>query len=182
MAKTYNTISTFTSGQVLTAAQMNEIGTNSNNYRVPPSCQVRRTTNQTGYASDAVITWESAAFDTEGVADPMWQASPNPTRVTIKTAGLYLVSFIGEITSSAGLTLSNPNVRLNGTTVVSACFLNGLSTVSAFTTASTLNLAANDYLEGRVGASGGGSYAITGSATTNTQQTRLTVTWLGQVS
>ena len=46
MPKTYNTISTFTSGQVLTAAQMNEIGTNVNNYRVPPLVRIRKNANQ----------------------------------------------------------------------------------------------------------------------------------------
>jgi hypothetical protein len=183
MPKTYNTIPTTTTGSVYTAAAHNNIVTNVNNYRVPPACQVRRTTNLTSYTSDAAITWESAAFDTESPSDPMWAASPNPTRVTIKTAGLYMVTFTGKADATATLTLANANISLNGN-LTAAQFCSVLAGVtSRFAIGHILNLAANDFITCAVGLVGGSSYSISGNATAqDSLQTRCTVTWLGQVS
>ena len=179
MAKTYNTFTNVATGDVYTAASHNAILTNVNNYRVPPSCQVRRTTNLTGYTSDAAITWESEAFDT----DDMWASSPNPTRITIATAGLYLVTFSGKVDATATLTLAHANMSVNGN-LVTGQFGSVLSNVtSRFTLSTLLNLAANDYITCAVGLVGGSAYIINGSATAqDSTQTRCTVTWLGQVS
>jgi hypothetical protein len=183
MAKTYNTIPTTTTGSVYTAAAHNNIVTNVNNYRVPPACQVRRTTNLTSYTSDAAITWESAAFDTESPSDPMWAASPNPTRVTIKTAGLYVVSLTGKADATATLTLANANISVNGN-LVAGQFCSVLAAItSRFAISVVLNLAASDFITAAVGLVGGSAYIITGSATAqDSTQTRLTVSWLGQAS
>lgn len=183
MPKTYNTIPTVSTGDVYTATAHNNIVTNVNNYRVPPACQVRRTTNLTGYSSDTAITWESAAFDTEDPNNPMWAASPNPTRITIKTPGLYMVTFTGKVDATTTLTLANANISLNGN-LTAAQFCSVLSGVtSRFAMGHILNLAANDYITCAVGFVGGSSYLITGSATAqDSGQTRCTVTWLGQVS
>jgi hypothetical protein len=98
MAKTYNTISTFTSGQVLTAAQMNEIGTNVNNSRVPPLCLLRKTATQAcNNGSFTAITFGAGEelYDTDG----MHSTITNTARITPTTAGIYL--FTGNVYLSA---------------------------------------------------------------------------------
>jgi len=187
MAKTYNTLGTVAPGDVLRAnsgtAAYNGVITNVNNFRVPPACQVRRTSNLTGYTSDAAITWQSAAYDTEGVGDPMWAASPNPTQVTIKTTGLYVASFAGKADATATLTLANATLSVNGN-LVAGQFCNVLSSVtSRFAISVVLKLAASDFITAAVGLVGGSAYIITGSATEqDSTQTRLTVSWIGQAS
>jgi hypothetical protein len=107
MAKTYNTISTFTSGQVLTAAQMNEIGTNSNNYRVPPAVRVKLTGNKT-ITSDVGIPWDAEDYDT----DAMWTSGAN---VTINTAGIYLFTLKGRVTLSVAQNSVDVRIIRNST-------------------------------------------------------------------
>jgi len=182
MPKTYNTIPTTTTGSVYTAAAHNNIVTNVNNYRVPPACQVRRTANLTGYTSTADIAWNSAAYDTESPSDPMWAASPNAERVTIRTAGVYLVVFKGYLTASATLTIVQPSIEKNGTSV---CDIYGTITggaASLWSSAVVLSLAASDYIGASVFISGGSGYVINGNATEANIQTTLTATWLGQAS
>jgi len=108
MAKTYNTISTFTAGQVLTAAQMNDLGENSNNYRVPPMCLVYRSTDLTGYTHNTAITWDAEGHDTDG----MWSSG---TDVTIQTSGVYLLHFKANVSGSATITQASPGIAINGT-------------------------------------------------------------------
>lgn len=179
MAKTYTDLSSAATGSVLTATAYNNHITNTENLIVPAACQVRRTTNLTGYTSDAAITWESEAFDT----DDMWASSPQPTRITINTAGLYLVSFTGQGTGATTITLVNGNISVNGTTAVSN-YTNSIASAGGyFSTNAILNLAVNDYITCAVGFAGGSAYVVAGNSTAQSQaQTRCTVTWIGKTS
>lgn len=56
------------------------------------------------------LTWQSAIFD----IDSMWAASPNPTRLTAVTKGIYQVTAHGDWTVSGG------------GTVVLALYVNGV--------------------------------------------------------
>jgi hypothetical protein len=177
MPKTYNTIGTFTAGAILTAAQMNEIGTNVNNYRVPPMCTVRRTTNATGFSSGSSVSFSSAAIDT----DSMFSAGA-PTRITVNTAGLYLVTSLVNAQATATLTLVNSTIGLNGASLSEnyTPIFNGTSAVA--TSSVVVSLAATDYLTLAVTFIGGSAYVVSGAATATSSQTRLSATWLGQVS
>jgi hypothetical protein len=179
MAKTYNTISTFTSGQVLTAAQMNEIGTNSNNYRVPPICIAYRSSNLTAYANGTKIAWQASDVDT----DPTMWAVGSATKVIINTTGLYLVTFIGSLSATATLGFWEPNIFVNNTRAASNSQSgSGLGTGGAFCVSVQLKLAATDEIEAAVGISGGSNYTINGGSLPAHSTTRLIVAWLGQVS
>ena len=95
MAKTYNTIPSVATGDLLTATAWNNQATNVNNYRVPPAVRVTRSTSNQSITLPSYVQWNNAAasFDTDG----MWSSGAN-TRLTINTAGLYLVTwnyFIG---------------------------------------------------------------------------------------
>ena len=184
MAKTYNTIGTFTAGQVLNAADMNEIGTNSNNYRVPPMAIVRRTSDLSGYASEAAITWQSAELDTESPSDPMWAAGA-PTVVTCRTAGIYLVQLQFHATASPTQTAGGGVIRKNGTVIgenFNEWFSPGAFPELRGNMALIVNLAVADTVAAGVRFTGGSNYIVKGNATTTYQQTRLAVTWVGQAS
>ncbi len=101
MAKTYNDIMTFSSGQILTATQMNTLGTNSDNTLVPATCGATNSTTQSlTTATFTAITFNSepANWDT----DTIHSTSTNTSRFTLTTAGLYLfnisVSFAANAT------------------------------------------------------------------------------------
>ena len=96
MAKTFTNIASFTSGQILTAAQMNEIGTTLNNNTVPPAVRIARTTAQSiPDATWTIVNSYAETFDTDG----MWTAAND--YIEIQTAGMYLVSCSGGFITNA---------------------------------------------------------------------------------
>jgi hypothetical protein len=95
MAKTYNTFTDVTVGSVLTATDYNEVLENVENYRVPPICALRRTTLFTMAAAntDYAITFTTANEDADTETPTgMHDGSTNTDRITIQTAGVYLVT------------------------------------------------------------------------------------------
>jgi len=176
MAKTYNTISTFTSGQVFTAAQMNEIGTNSNNYRVPPMCEVYRSSTLTPYTSGTDIVWNAERYDTDG----MWASG---AQVTIQTAGIYMITLSGEVAGTA--TLSGAVTRIvNGANIISSARVGwpNAATNVRYCITTIAQCAIGDLLSARVLPEGGSNYTIPGSAVQVDSAARFAVTWLGQSS
>lgn len=185
MAKTYNTISTVATGDVYTATAHNNIVTNVNNYRVPPMCTVVRTSNQTGYTSQAAISWSSAILDTESPSDPMWAAG-SPTVVTVRTAGMYLVTYNARVTATATTTFTGLMLLKNGASI-GQLYVPAFSPSVAPEMRGTMSLLVSASVGDTFGAAatiiGGSAYVISGTATTdNESQTRLTVAWIGQVS
>lgn len=182
MGKTYNTISTFVSGAILTASQMNGIGTNVNNYRVPPACSVYRSSNETSYSAGANITWTTADYDTESPSDPMWASGANADKVYIRTAGLYLINFRVLLGATATVTGGQIEIGVSGT-------LRSIDITPAYSSTAVYGMstyfhscAVGDYVTADVVPSGGSAYYINGGATNNNNQSRLTVAWVGQVS
>jgi hypothetical protein len=94
MAKTYNTISTFTAGQVLTAAEMNDLGENSNNYRVPPMGLFTAAQSVADGSNQPVTLTENV--DTDGMFT-------SGTTITIATAGVYLISGFANWSATANV-------------------------------------------------------------------------------
>lgn len=176
MAKSYPDIGTFTSGQILTAATMNDVGTNLDNLRVPPMVRCVRS-GDLSYTSDADIAWNGAdAYDTDGMHDP----STNNTRITPTTAGVYLVQFSAFINISGTATAILPAIRQgSGATVVARqdyfSSVSGLMYVNVIGHATVAS--SSDYLTARIAFSGGTGYTVKADATTY-----FAATWLGQVS
>lgn len=184
MAKTYPTLSTFVSGNVLTADEMNEVKDNLDNQRVPPMCLVRRTSDLTGYASESAITWQSAEFDTESPSDPMWSAAA-PTVVTCRTAGIYLVQLQFAAAANPTQTAGGGVIRKNGNVIAenfNEWFSPGAFPELRGNMALIVPLSVTDTVAGGVRFTGGSGYTVKGAATTTFSQTRLAVTWLGQSS
>lgn len=115
MAKTYGTVTTFTSGSVLTAAQLNVASTAVNNLVVPAACRLKLNNAVASFTSGNPISWESIAspgFDT----DSMWSAG-NASRITFNTAGIYVVTgSVFDSVTVATSTYQTVTIRVNGTT------------------------------------------------------------------
>jgi hypothetical protein len=166
MAKTYNTISTFTSGQVLTAAQMNEIGTNVNNFRVPPICILAKTISLT----NAGVTWDfPLAADEEVDTDSMHSIVSNTTRITPTTAGVYLAT--ASTNAGGGNVAMATQIQKNGAAVAIQSNDNATYfTATSVSTMVTMN-GTTDFLT-----------VLTNASTTGNYACRFTVAWLGQAS
>lgn len=176
MAKTYNTISTVNTGDVYTATAHNAIATNVNNYRVPPMCEVYRTSNLTSYTPNTAITWQAERYDTDG----MWTSGSS---ITIGTDGIYAVVFNVGINCTATLSVIAANVY-KGAQLAAVSYAPAVAGNESFTsTTGTMQLVAGDTISAACAFSGGSAYIVTGSAAAYArEQSRLSVTWLGQAS
>lgn len=169
----WTTPETAVAGQVLTAAYLNtNLVANTNFLYQVPSVQVRRTSDLTSYASNTAITWQSEAWDT----DTMWSSG---TDVTIKTAGIYLMSFKGRANGAATITRIVPRIYKGaGEVVETECtVLSGVASTFAVNAFTKCNV--NDVITASVIFSGGSSYVIDGNSSELSDQTSLTVTWIG---
>jgi len=185
MAKTYPDIGTFSPGDILTAATMNEVGTNLDNQRVPAMCRARRAAAQSiNNNAQHLINWDTEDYDT----DTMFTASN--TLITIKTAGVYLVTatvaFVANFTDARGAQIViNPTTSGSGdstlvtagTRIAIAFYDRSPSTQSAASISTAYNFAVNDTI-------GVIAYQNSGGAlnTFTTDPPSVSVTWLGQVS
>lgn len=110
-----------------------------------PTGQVKRTTNQTGIVTgtNTAVSWETAAIN----SDNMYSAGA-PTRLTIQTAGLYLVR--GAVSFEATATgIRRAFIRVNNVAIIA---LEQRDTLGAsFTTIVNVGtfyvFSASDYIE-----------------------------------
>lgn len=180
MPKTYTavTVANATAGNAILASDHSTNFQNVNNLIVPPVCQVVRTTNLTSYTSNADISWATtAAIDTDGMF-----AAGSPTRITIQTSGLYLVTLLLSFTCTATATLFAGKIVVDGTEAAISYHAVTGGTASYSSTTAILSLTASSYLTARGAIVGGSAYIINGAATATNDQSRLTAQWIGRTS
>lgn len=168
MAKTYPNIGTFSPGQVLTAAVMTNIDTNLDNFRVPALCVLNNSSFATTGTATKVTFGSSAEIDTEAPSDPMFSSGSN-TRITIRTAGLYLITatvYNGSASATGYFELMKNNATVGSTTSA-----NNPNYAPSGTINYTASLVATDYVETRVSVTSNQNFAV-----------RMSALWLGQVS
>lgn len=113
MAKTYNTFTNVATGDVYTASQHNAILTNLGNYRVPPMALTTITANQTvASGSNTKLALDAATFQT----DDTMVTSGAAGRITVNTAGVYLVAFSFVYNDKNTTGARYATVTLNGET------------------------------------------------------------------
>lgn len=174
MAKTYNTFTNVSTGDVLTATNFNNVLTNVGNYRVPPLCLLRKNSGQAlTDATDTALTWSSSEelYDT----DSMHDTSTNTTRITPTTAGLYLFTAQDAVTATPTV-YHILSIRLNGTTYIAYQRAGAIDFVQ--TSAVAYMNGTTDYVEMLVAISGTGRTI----AHTSSVATTFSAAWLGQVS
>lgn len=177
MAKTYGTVTTFTAGSVLTAAQLNVASTAVNNLVVPASAEVYRSSNQTGYTSGSAITWQATNWDT----DTMWSAG-SPTILTVNTAGIYVVTFEGLFTATATVTDLGARITRTGTDILNVgARVNSAGNAAYFSVTFLVNYAVGDTISANLVPTGGSAYIVNGAAE-GISRTRLQAQWVGRTS
>ena len=182
MAKTYTALTpgNATAGNAILATDHAAAFTNINNLRVPPTAVAVRTTASAAYTLSTDVTFESATASGGHDTDSMWTAG-SPTRLTVTTPGVYLVTFSGYVTMATTGGVQTIVILKNGSTVCET-YLPNSGTGHLWAVAHVLSLANTDYITVRHTNGGSGAATIYGGASNANTQTRLGVTWLGQVS
>jgi len=169
----YNSFSDVATGDVYTAANHNLILENINNYRVPPMCRVKQTSGQVvNDAENAPLAFDAEDFDT----DAMHDNATNNSRITINTAGVYLV--IASVRYTAGVSDDTRISILKNGGNVGIDERGPNNTRSGMQVMGYYDLAAADYLEAQVYQNNSANTA----RTTDTPYTFLSAAWIGQVS
>ena len=183
MAKTYPDIGTFSPGDILTAATMNDVGTNLDNQRVPPSALISRVTTQS--IPDSTITYvqfTAEGWDTDGIAN----LGTNNDRLTIQTPGLYLVTGNAALAGNAtgqreiGLWQSPTPSWSSNALIASNAWTYGSISLNLYQEMSVsvvTKCSAGDYLRLHVWQNAG-----TLNLQADQRPASLSVTWLGQAS
>lgn len=172
----WTTPGTATAGDVLTASFWNtQVRDNQNFLYTPPMVKVYRSSDLTSYTNGANITWNAEEFDT----DTMFTSG---TDVTIKTAGIWMVTGFAYITATATLTATFFGVKKNASYVAQQYHPPYSSTSSLVGYSGIHKFAVNDVITANVELSGGSAYNVNGAASEANDQTRLTLVWLGKDS
>lgn len=147
---TIPTISTFTAGQVLTAADMNEVKAAVDFWALTPRCMATETAGQSiPNNSDTVVSFPGEVYDVVQSGDsPMHDNTTNNSRVYIRTAGKY--SLIGSVSFSSDATgIRRITIRKNGATTLVQTTSTPVSGASTTIQVGPiiLDLVAGDYVE-----------------------------------
>ena len=176
MPKTYTAAGSATAGQVYTASAHNVIVTDVNNLIVKPACRLTNSSNLTGYTSGSAITFNTETYDT----DDMHSTVSQTDRITIQTAGIYLVSGLYYATYTGTPTVTEIYAIQNGS----------LSNQVAFDNVDYGSAAGAQVLSGSgIASLGSGDYltlhaTLTGATSIVIQSTRsyFAATFLGRTS
>lgn len=86
---TIPTVPTFTAGAVLTASDLNAMGTAINFWASPPRASITKSTTQSlNNATLTLITWDQEVYDTDAMHDTV----TNNSRLICQTAGYYAIT------------------------------------------------------------------------------------------
>src|ERR1044072_384655 len=143
----YDPPHTISSGELVGLDTMNgEWGGNIAFLANPPACRVYNSSAESIADHTLVtVTFNSERYDT----DTMHSTSVNAGRITVKTAGLYVVSFSGEMAAANDYTYVGALLILNGVTYIASHFTRSDGGVAPprFTVTTTYKFAVNDYVE-----------------------------------
>lgn len=147
----FTTPRTWVTGEVVTAGLLNtHVRDNISFLANPPKCRVYNNANiSISDNTETSLTFNSERFDT----DTMHDTGTNPGRITIKTAGTYLVGANFRLQVGNDYTLIYLLLRLNGTAPIATHSIGSWtdSTIPPLLSVTTLYaFAVNDYVEMRV--------------------------------
>jgi len=108
----YSTPRTWTTGELATAAMLNQdVRDNVSFLANPPACRVyHNTTQSVGNNAEMSVAFNSETYDTNAMHDPV----TNNSRITIQTAGIYLVTWSLFLGVDTDYTLFYSYLRKNG--------------------------------------------------------------------
>ena len=170
----YSSPATQSSGQIPPVSWANSVKTALDYLANPPACRANRTTTQSLVTATATsILFDAEVFDT----DTMHDTVSNTSRLTVKTAGLYIVTAgLGFAANATGVRVAWVNVNGSDATRI---IQGGMTAVSAsdvtdIPLATIYKFAVNDYMELRGYQTSGGNLN-----TATLQLPHLEATWIG---
>ena len=171
----WTTPRSWTAGETVTSTIMNtHVRDNFNAIVSPPYAYVRATTSTTLSSGG----WTEISFNTEVADTDAMFTSGSPTRLTAKTAGLYIISggfAIGTLAANANVQM---RFSINGSDIphVGTSVAAGSASYNAMISTSCMfQFAVNDYLELR----GLPSTASVGTAVASGNRAYLQMRWVG---
>lgn len=187
MPKTYGTVTTFTAGSVLTAAQLNVAGGAVNNLVVPAAARIRLTSNYASTNSTHTLLGFTSTNATKDYdTDSMITLSASASSITINTPGIYVC------TASIDYTASSVGVRYVRAVRNRAGTKTGIAASMYVPTASDahacisgmIECAANDVIELYGFQTSGGSLNILAADASGIEYggTWMSVAWIGRTS
>jgi hypothetical protein len=174
MPKTYTAAGTVSAGDVYTAAAHNIIATDVNNLIVPPAVRCIRSTDLS-YTLGAAIAFDGEDYDT----DDMHSTATNTSRITIQTAGIYLVTahiyttFTGTLTGMDFWIAKNTAKVAEQFELAMSQGINWNGTIQVVTSA-----VATDYFEVAFNVTGSNTHIVKASV----PQSYFSATWIGRTS
>lgn len=172
----YTTPKTWTAGEIVTAANMNQqVRDNISFLANPPACRVYNNANisTTSGASALALTFNSERYDTDG----MHSTSVNTDRITINTAGLYVIT--ADVWFASNATGRRAAfVNLNGIVTITGLVISATNGDDTdMNLATTYKLAAGDYLQVLVQQNSGGALNVRGVGNVSPE---FSATWVGR--
>jgi hypothetical protein len=170
----YSAPRTWVAGEHPTAAQMNaNVRDNVAFLANPPACRVYHNANQSIAATtETTLAFNSERFDTAALHDTV----TNNGRITIPTAGLYVVSVSVEWAAGTGAWQGYVNLRVDGATTIASdrrLFVTGGTGAHAFAT--IYKFTAAQYVEVRVWQNSGTLNVVTAA----NYSPEFAATWIG---
>jgi hypothetical protein len=142
-ADTVTNVAVGTNGHVLTADSTAASGVKwaAVSVAAPPNCRVKQSSSTSLTQNvGTVIAFQAEDFDT----DTMHDNSTNNSRITIKTAGKYLVGASVQVNANSTI---GARLRLNGSTFIGSTIVGNAGNPSAASVATIYDFAVNDYIE-----------------------------------
>lgn len=165
-------------GQVASASWADAVNAGLQYLANPPACHVYNTgTPSISNTTNTVLAMNAERYDT----DTMHDTVTNNSRITIKTAGLYVVgaAVLWPANATGGRTLAflMNGANLIGTSSMAPNPTGGQGT--AHLAHVTWKFAVNDYIEVRVFQASGGALVLPASSSTNGEGQDFWATWVG---
>lgn len=171
----WTTPRTWTTGEVVTAAQMNTHVRDNLAYLKDDVVQTTRIVSSSGYTLPGTSTWYNMPFDSESIDEGGWHDNAsNNDRITVSTDGLYLINYqVGWGLAGSGRYITE--IQLNGGSFLRAEDSQGGSLYRIQKGSGVWTASANDYFSMRIWSSASGAAAAGGALQTFLQVTRLRV-------
>jgi hypothetical protein len=113
----------------------------------------------------------------------MYTSATSTTNIVINTAGIYIISFNGQVFGSATIGRITPRVFKNGNNFIQTESIITDSGVTGFVYMGAVHsLAENDVITARVNFTGGSNYYLSGGSVDTNSTMRLSLVWIGKTS
>lgn len=139
-----------------------------------PYAELTKSANQPVAGSpsaDSVVEWDTEVADTDSMHDNL----VNNTRITMTTAGVYVVSARLFCDPATDWTIS---LRKNGSQVLAAAPFESVEVLGALTI--VMKFAAADYVEVLVGHDSGSNKNVRATGASSGGDTRFSASWMGE--